>query len=76
MSEVVGSGSGAYALENDIFEVPTNALDNYGTRLRGYLCPAVSGNYTFWIASDDNGELWLSTDETEANKTLIANVPS
>ena len=58
-----------------IFEIPTNVLDNYGTRLRGYLCPAVSGNYTFWIASDDRGELWLSTDDTEANKVLIANVP-
>ena len=58
-----------------IFETPTNILEAYGTRLRGYLCPAVSGNYTFWIASDDNGELWLSTDETAANKVLIANVP-
>jgi len=57
------------------FETPTNILDNYGTRLRGYLCPAISGDYTFWIASDDNGELWLSTDETEVNKVLIASVP-
>ena len=58
-----------------IFETPSNILDGYGTRLRGYLCPAVSGNYTFWIASDDNGELWLSTDETAGNRVLIANVP-
>jgi hypothetical protein len=55
-------------------EGPTNILDNYGTRIRGYLYPPATGNYTFWIASDDNGELWLSTDGTPANKTRIANV--
>ena len=29
-------------------------------------------SYTFWIASDDNGELWLSTTSSPANKTRIA----
>ena len=29
----------------------------------------------FWIASDDAGELYLSTDESPANKQLIASVP-
>jgi len=58
------------------FEIPTNAMDNYGARIRGYLYPEESGNYTFWFASDDNGELWLSTDANEANKVRIANVGS
>jgi hypothetical protein len=57
------------------FEIPLNWADYYGTRMRGYLHPPATGNYTFWIASDDNSELWLSTNEDPANKTLIANVP-
>ena len=43
------------------FEAPTNWADNYGTRMRGYITAPVTGDYTFWIASDDNSELWLST---------------
>ncbi len=58
-----------------IFEIPVDVLDNYGTRVRGFICPPMSGNYRFWISSDDNGELWLSTDDDPANKQLIANVP-
>jgi len=48
--------------------------DNYGARIRGYLCPPQTGTYTFWIAGDDNCELWLSTDDALANKTRIAHV--
>jgi len=55
-------------------EGPTNWADNYGTRIRGYLYPPTSGNYTFWIASDDNGQLWLSTDDNPSNAVLIAYV--
>ncbi|MHC4749205.1 MAG: lamin tail domain-containing protein [Planctomycetota bacterium] len=57
------------------FEVPVDWADYYGTRVRGYLHPPATGSYTFWMASDDNGELWLSTDENPANKVMIANVP-
>ena len=55
-----------------IFEIPAHTADNYGTRIRGYICPPVSGNYTFWIAGDDHAELWLSTDDNPANKRKIA----
>ena len=61
--------------ELNIFEIPVNAAEQYGTRLRGYICPPVTGDYTFWISSDDNGELWLSSNNDPANKSLIANVP-
>ncbi len=57
-----------------IFEGPTNADTNYGARIRGYICPPVTGNYTFWIASNDNSELWLSTDDSPANRQRIAYV--
>ncbi len=56
------------------FETSTNSGDNYGTRVRGYIHPQVSGTYRFWIATDDNGELWLSTNDDPANKTRIAYV--
>ncbi|MBN9689793.1 MAG: lamin tail domain-containing protein [Verrucomicrobia bacterium] len=58
----------------EAFEAPTDVLEEYGQRLRGYLLPPVSGNYTFWIASDDASELWLSTNEAVSNRRRIAGV--
>jgi len=57
-----------------VFEAPRDWADNYGTRMRGYVHPAVSGMYTFSIASDDSSELYLSMDADPANMTQIANV--
>jgi hypothetical protein len=54
------------------FDCPQNVGDNYGTRVRGYIVPPITGNYTFWIASDERGELWLSTTDDPLNKVLIA----
>ncbi len=48
--------------------------DDYGDREFGWLKPAVTGDYTFWIAGDDLCELWLSTDGSPANAKLIAQV--
>jgi ELWxxDGT repeat protein len=56
------------------FEAPTNVGDNYGQRIRGYICAPLTGQYFFAIASDDDSELWLSTDEDPANKVKIASV--
>jgi hypothetical protein len=58
--------------ELSIFEDPSNAGDNYGTRVRGYLCVPATGAYTFWISSNDESELWLSTDANPSNKRKIA----
>ncbi|HEX3757160.1 MAG TPA: cellulase family glycosylhydrolase [Kofleriaceae bacterium] len=57
-------------------EGPTNFADAYGTRIRGYIHPPVSGAYTFWLASDDGGDLFLSTSTDPANATRIAFVDS
>jgi len=54
------------------FEIPTNADDHYGIRVNGYICPPVTGAYTFWIAGDDYVELWLSTTSSAADKVKIA----
>ncbi|MBC7923566.1 MAG: T9SS type A sorting domain-containing protein [Ferruginibacter sp.] len=55
-------------------EAPTNVGENYGARLRGYLCAPQTGKYIFWLASDDDGKLYLSSDENPANKRRIAYV--
>ena len=59
-----------------IFEAPNEFAENYGQRLRALLVPPVSGNYTFWIASDDGGALYLSSNEDPATKVQIAAVNS
>jgi hypothetical protein len=59
-------------LVTDYFEAPVDWSDNYGQRMHGFVVPPVTGNYTFWISTDDGGELWLSTDENPANGRLIA----
>jgi Bacterial Ig domain/PA14 domain/Secretion system C-terminal sorting domain/HYR domain/Bacterial protein of unknown function (DUF839) len=56
------------------FEYGPNVNDNYGARVRGYICVPETGYYTFYIASDDQSELWLSTDDNPANIRRIANV--
>jgi hypothetical protein len=55
-----------------IFETQANIGDNYGSRVRGFICPPASGKYTFWISGNDQTELWLSTDQNPGNKRLIA----
>ncbi len=50
--------------------------DTYGTRISGYLIPEASGFYTFWLASDNEGKLFLSPDEEPNNANEIAYVNS
>jgi len=52
-----------------------DALSDYRARITGWLIPPADGDYIFWIATDDNGRLWLSTDDDPANATLVASVP-
>jgi hypothetical protein len=58
------------------FTAPTDWADNMGQRMRGWIYPPVSGEYTFWVSGDDESQLFLSTDATSANSALIARVPS
>ncbi|MEW5956352.1 MAG: PKD domain-containing protein [Chloroflexota bacterium] len=57
------------------FEAPTDWADDYGTQVYGYLHPPLNGDYRFWIAGDDESQLWLSSDENPAHKVQIASVP-
>lgn len=56
------------------FDAPRNVGQEYGQRIKGYLAPTVTGSYEFWIASDDDSELWLSTNDQPSNKVKIAYV--
>jgi chitodextrinase len=55
-------------------EGPTNWDDNYGARIRGYITPTTTGSYTFYISGDDESQLFLSTNNSPSNKSMIANV--
>lgn len=58
------------------FESPTNVHDSYGVRLRGWLIPKETGSYVFYVCSDDDGTLLLSSDESRENLIEIARDPS
>ncbi len=57
-----------------VLDGPVDVADQFGTRMRGYVEAPATGSYTFWLATDDDGELWLSSDESPANASLIANI--
>jgi signal transduction histidine kinase len=59
---------------SESFEAPINWGEYHLTRVRGYLCPPASGQYTFWISSDNSSELWLSTDAQRSKMRKIASV--
>ena len=46
--------------------------NNYAQRIYGFILPERTGEYVFFIASDDLGELKLSTDENPENVKKIA----
>ncbi len=64
------------AFENPVllFEGKSEQGDDYGTVLRGYVMPPATGNYRFWIATDDAGELLMSTSTNHTTNTRIATV--
>jgi uncharacterized surface protein with fasciclin (FAS1) repeats len=56
-----------------VFEInPWNRGDNYGSEFLGYFVPKTTDNYTFYLSSDDASQLWLSTDASPVNATIIA----
>jgi hypothetical protein len=60
---------------SDRFESPTNIGDNYGQRMHGWISPPSDGYYTFWIAGDDECQLFLSSGQNPSDITIIASVP-
>ncbi|PYK63125.1 MAG: hypothetical protein DME21_04020, partial [Verrucomicrobia bacterium] len=52
------------------FESGINFADGYANRFSGYFIPPTTGSYTFFVSSDDDSDLFLSTDDLPANKRL------
>jgi signal transduction histidine kinase len=57
-------------------EAPADTGNFHLTRLAGWLKPPATGEYTFFIASDNSSELWLSTDADPSNVRKVASVQS
>jgi hypothetical protein len=66
------AGQPAFVNYLSAFETPGGQGNNYAERVSGYFIPPVTTNYVFFICSDDDSDLFLSTDATAANKHLIA----
>ncbi|HAB17664.1 MAG TPA: hypothetical protein DCE44_14570 [Verrucomicrobiales bacterium] len=49
--------------------------DNYGARLSAYFQPTQTGDYEFFVANDDEAEVLLSSDASEANLTSLGLFP-
>jgi len=76
-------GAANMSWRTNLFELPTgdnktaqfpgfpNPADNYLGRIFAYIVPPATGAYTFWLCTDDDGRLWLSTDESPDNATQI-----
>jgi hypothetical protein len=65
----------AYTKIFTTFETEVNTGKNYyGQRVRTFVVPPTTGNYTFWISSDDTSDLFLSTDEDPLNKRFVVGV--
>ncbi len=54
------------------FETPTDIAEGYGQRVRALLTAPTTGNYYFYLATDDGGQLFLGTNATPQSKRLIA----
>lgn len=62
--------------QDSVEQPPGNVKDNYAWEMRGYYHADRTGMHYFAIASDDPGELWLSTDDSFDNLELIATEPT
>lgn len=69
-----GEPSGREVL--DRLEVRANWADHYGARMSGLLIPPETGDYEFNLMSDDQGELWLSADQSPEGLRQVARVIS
>jgi hypothetical protein len=82
--ELVAGGSGVGSIPlaaeptetSDLtsFKAPGGEGERYGARVRGFVHPPATGEYTFRVASDDDSDLYLSTDAGPARKKRIAHV--
>jgi len=70
-NNTIGPAQWIYSTPSFVAPTGTGA-DNYANRVGGFFVPPVSGNYVLFLNSDDDADLFLSTDEQPANKRLVA----
>jgi len=54
------------------FSAGVDVADNFTRRVSGLFVPQTAGNYVFFVCSDDDSDLFISTDDQPANKRLVA----
>jgi hypothetical protein len=54
------------------FETPSGQGSSYAERVSALFTAPATTNYVFFLASDDDSDLFLSTDSSPANKHIIA----
>src|SRR5258708_18675073 len=71
--ESASLGAPATSVYTNFAEVlNTGSIFNYVDQLVGVFIPPVPTNYVFWVSSDDNSDLFLSTDISPAHRKFIA----
>lgn len=61
-------------VEIDKLEVLEGRGDEYGALIRGFIIPQVSGDYQFFVSSDDQSQFFLSDTATPGDAAPIASV--
>ncbi len=59
----------------DSFESLIDTNEYRLTRMRACVSPPKAGEYTFWLASDNSSELWLSVNSSPSRARRIASIP-
>ncbi|MGH7972292.1 MAG: hypothetical protein ACREIC_26575, partial [Limisphaerales bacterium] len=67
------AGTPSYAQVFPSFEMPANnGVNNFAERVSGWFIAPATTNYTFFVCSDDDSDLFVSPDDTAAHKQLVA----
>lgn len=61
------SGAPDVSFQLPKFDTGGNYADNYGARLTGFITPPTTGDYDFFLRSDDASALFISPDSNPAN---------
>jgi hypothetical protein len=70
--EIGNVGPGIVSLVSSADLIDFNNGISFVERISGYFIPPTNGAYVFFLSSDDDSDLFLSTDSSIANKKLIA----
>ena len=65
-------GPAAYITTMPVFDNPGGLGNNYVTRNSGWFIAPTTDSYVFFVATDDDSDLFLSLDTNPAHKQLIA----